>query len=178
MWGFAPSRHSAQRAAASTGEFFRLNEDKEGLGPKGDYVALEDEHAPRRRLHPGPDQTMPTAWTATRIWADMVCYDELGQAEKLDLPHHYCVYAGRRDCHTYKHSHEEILARYGRQMKMCDRVPDVLFAGHGRPDVCCHPGYRHRARCVCALCAGAGPCTGGKGLISAAFYFLIIYFDP
>ena len=65
-----------------------------------------------------------------QIWADMVCYDEL-RHEKLDLPHHYCVYAGRRDCHTYKHSHEEILARYGRQMKMCDRVPDVLSLDMG-----------------------------------------------
>lgn len=27
-----------------------------------------------------------------QIWADMVCYDEL-RHEKLDLPHHYCVYA-------------------------------------------------------------------------------------
>ena len=60
----------------------------------------------------------------------MVCYDEL-RHEKLDLPHHYCVYAGRRDCHTHKHSHEEILARYGRQMKMCDRVPDVLSLDMG-----------------------------------------------
>ena len=59
-----------------------------------------------------------------------ICYDEL-RHEKLDLPHHYCVYAGRRDCHTYKHSHEEILARYGRQMKMCDRVPDVLSLDMG-----------------------------------------------
>ncbi len=35
------------------------------------------------------------------------------------------------NCHTYKHSHEEILARYGRQMKMCDRVPDVLSLDMG-----------------------------------------------
>ena len=51
----------------------------------------------------------------------MVCYDEL-RHEKLDLPHHYCVYAGRRDCHTYKHSNEQIMARYGNRMKMHPRI--------------------------------------------------------
>ena len=36
-----------------------------------------------------------------QIWADMVCYDEIRNAE-LDGPKYFCVYAGRRDCHEYK----------------------------------------------------------------------------
>ncbi|EKC55427.1 hypothetical protein OBE_11570, partial [human gut metagenome] len=95
-------------------EFFRLNEDKEGLGQKGDYVALEVNMRPAGGYTPDLINYANSV-DCYQIWADMVCYDEL-RHEKLDLPHHYCVYAGRRDCHTYKHSHEEILARYGRQM--------------------------------------------------------------
>ena len=110
-------------------EFFRLNEDKEGLGQKGDYVALEVNMRPAGG-YPPDLINYANSVDCYQIWADMVCYDEL-RHEKLDLPHHYCVYAGRRDCHTYKHSHEEILARYGRQMKMCDRVPDVLSLDMG-----------------------------------------------
>ena len=110
-------------------EFFRLNEDKPGLGKKGDYVALEVNMRPAGGYTPDMINYANSV-DCYQIWADMVCYDEL-RHEKLDLPHHYCVYAGRRDCHTYKHSHEEILARYGRQMKMCDRVPDVLSLDMG-----------------------------------------------
>ena len=110
-------------------EFFQLNEDKPGLGKKGDYVALEVNMRPAGGYTPDLINYANSV-DCYQIWADMVCYDEL-RHEKLDLPHHYCVYAGRRDCHTYKHSHEEILARYGRQMKMCDRVPDVLSLDMG-----------------------------------------------
>ena len=110
-------------------EFFQLNEDKPGLGKKGDYVALEVNMRPAGGYTPDLINYANSV-DCYQIWADMVCYDEL-RHEKRDLPHHYCVYAGRRDCHTYKHSHEEILARYGRQMKMCDRVPDVLSLDMG-----------------------------------------------
>ena len=60
-----------------------------------------------------------------QIWADMVCYDEVRNLE-LDGPKYYCVYAGRRDCHTYKHSNEQIMARYGNRMKMHERIPEAL----------------------------------------------------
>ena len=110
-------------------EFFCLAEDKEGLGKKGDFVGLEVNMRPAGGYTPDM-MNYAHSTDVYQIWADMVCYDEL-RHEKLDLPHHYCVYAGRRDCHTYKHSHEEILARYGRQMKMCDRVPDVLSLDMG-----------------------------------------------
>ena len=110
-------------------EFFRLNEDKEGLGQKGDYVALEVNMRPAGGYTPDMINYANSV-DCYQIWADMVCYDEVRNAE-LDGPKYFCVYAGRRDCHTYKHSHEEILARYGRQMKMCDRVPDVLSLDMG-----------------------------------------------
>lgn len=60
-----------------------------------------------------------------QIWADMVCYNEIRNCN-LHGAKYFCVYAGRRDCHTYKHTHEQILARYGSRMKMCDRIPEAL----------------------------------------------------
>ena len=37
-----------------------------------------------------------------------------------------CAYAGRRDGRAYKHSHEEIWARYGADICMAERVPAAL----------------------------------------------------
>jgi hypothetical protein len=45
--------------------------------------------------------------------------------------HCYCVYASRRDCHNYAHSHEEILERYGDSMVMCERMPEMMVPQMG-----------------------------------------------
>ena len=110
-------------------EFFRLKTAKPSLGNAGDILGLEVNMRPAGGYTPDMINYANSA-DCYQIWADMVCYDEVRNLE-LDGPKYYCVYAGRRDCHTYKHSHEEILARYGRQMKMCDRVPDVLSLDMG-----------------------------------------------
>ena len=41
------------------------------------------------------------------------------------------MYASRRDCYRYVHSHEEILARYGNQIVMCERMPEIMSAAMG-----------------------------------------------
>ncbi len=105
-------------------EFFRLTQDKPGLGRVGDYVALEVNMRPAGGYTPDMIN-FANSVDCYQIWADMVCYDEL-RGQRLDLPHYYCVYAGRRDGKAYAHSHEEILAAYGSRMKMCDRIPDAL----------------------------------------------------
>lgn len=110
-------------------EFFQLNEDKPGLGKKGDYVALEVNMRPAGGYTPDMIN-FANAVDCYQIWADMVCYDEL-RNQNLDGPKHFCVYAARRDSHTYKHTHEEIMARYGARMKMCDRMPDALALDMG-----------------------------------------------
>ena len=38
----------------------------------------------------------------------------------------YCVYASQRDCHTYAHSHEDIMAQYGSAVCMQGRMADAL----------------------------------------------------
>lgn len=65
-----------------------------------------------------------------QVWADMVCYDQVIH-EDMNGPKFFCVYAGRRDGVLYKHTHAEIMARYGAVMKMCDRMPDALALDMG-----------------------------------------------
>ena len=105
-------------------EFFRLDADKPGLGKKGDYVALEVNMRPAGGYTPDMINYANSV-DCYQIWADMVCYDEVRNLD-LNGPKYFCVYASRRDCHTYRHSHEAILARYGTRMKMCDVLPPAL----------------------------------------------------
>lgn len=105
-------------------EFFQLNEDKPGLGKKGDYVALEVNMRPAGGYTPDMIN-FANSVDCYQIWADMVCYDEVRHLD-LNGPKYYCVYASRRDCHSYKHTHEQILARYGSRLKMCDELPLAL----------------------------------------------------
>lgn len=105
-------------------EFFQLNEDKQGLGRKGDYVALEVNMRPAGGYTPDMINYANSV-DCYQIWADMVCYDEVRNLD-LNSPKYYCVYASRREGHRYKHSHEQILARYGSRLKMCDELPLAL----------------------------------------------------
>ena len=63
-----------------------------------------------------------------KIWADMIAFDKstmpVGESS-------FCAFAGRRDGKPFKYSHEEIMKKYGKQMKMVDRLPDVLAAAMG-----------------------------------------------
>ena len=103
-------------------EYFQLDRDREGLGKKGDYVALEVNMRP-----PGgytPDMMNFAHDTDVfQIWADMVVFDE---ARKPQGDQYYCAYAGRRDCYQYKHSHQDILDRFGSAVCMTERVPAAL----------------------------------------------------
>ena len=65
-------------------EFFQLNEDKPGLGKKGDYVALEVNMRPAGGYTPDMINYANSV-DCYQIWADMVCYDEVRNAE-LDGP--------------------------------------------------------------------------------------------
>ena len=103
-------------------EFFQLDRDREGLGKKGDYVGLEV-----NMRSPGgytPDMmNFAHSTDVFQIWADMVAFDERRKGEGEQ---YYCAYASRRDGKAYKHSHQEVMERYGSVLCMCDRVPDAL----------------------------------------------------
>ena len=64
-----------------------------------------------------------------QIWADMVTADKRLLPKSKDP--HCCVYAGRRDGYSYVHTHEEILEKYGKDMVMCEPIPDVWSGAMG-----------------------------------------------
>ena len=109
-------------------EFFRLTQARKNLGEVGDFVGLEVNMRPAGGYTP---DMMDFAHNTDvyEIWAEMVAFNE------RRLPDiggdRFCAYASRRDIHTYVHSHEEILERYGSCMKMCERMPDVLSGAMG-----------------------------------------------
>lgn len=109
-------------------EFFRLTKAKPGLGEVGDFVGLEVNMRPAGGYTPDM-MNYAHATDVYQIWADMVTTDRriLPDSGK----HCYCVYASRRDSHAYVHSHEEILARYGKDMVMCERMPQMMVPQMG-----------------------------------------------
>ena len=104
-------------------EFFRLTKEKEGLGRIGDFVGLEVNMRPAGGYTPDMINFAHST-DVYQIWADMIT------SNKRLLPdsgqHCCCVYASRRDSHSYLHSHEEILERYGDSIVMCERMPEMM----------------------------------------------------
>lgn len=109
-------------------EFFRLTRDKKGLGKKGDFVGLEANMRPAGGYTPDM-MNFAHSTDVYQIWADMVT------ADRRLLPpggdDHFCVYASRRDGVGYVHSHQEIMDRYGGQIVMCERMPDLIAPAMG-----------------------------------------------
>ena len=103
-------------------EFFQLDRDREGLGKKGDYVGLEVNMRPPGGFTPDM-MNFAHSTDVFQIWADMVAF---GERRKPFGEQFYCAYVGRRDCHVYKHSHEDVMARYGAAMCMCTRMSPAL----------------------------------------------------
>lgn len=108
-------------------EFFRLSENHEGLGRKGDIVALEVNMRPCGGFTPDMIDFAHST-NVYKIWADMIAFD------RSTMPvggHAYCAFAGRRDGKDFTFSHKDIMEKYGAYMKMTDRLPDVLAGAMG-----------------------------------------------
>ncbi|MCQ2146147.1 MAG: Type 1 glutamine amidotransferase-like domain-containing protein [Bacteroidales bacterium] len=108
-------------------EFFRLDRDREGLGKKGDYVGLEVNMRPAGGYTPDM-MNFAHSTDVFQIWADMVAFDKRVKDEGEQF---YCAYASRRDRHSYVHSEEEILQKYGEFIAMHDRMPKALSSALG-----------------------------------------------
>ena len=110
-------------------EFFRLTKARKGLGEIGDFVALEVNMRPAGGYTP---DMMNYAHTTDvyQIYADMVAFDSSRKPEGPE--HFYCVYASRKDGHTYSHTHEEIMARYGGDLVMQEEMPPMNWPQMGR----------------------------------------------
>ena len=104
-------------------EFFRLAQARPGLGEVGDFVGLEFNARPAGGYTPDL-MNFAHSTDVYQIWADMVCFGERRFPESGE--EHFCVYASRRDCYTYAHSHEDIMGRYGSAVVMAERIPDAL----------------------------------------------------
>ena len=108
-------------------EFYRLLKDHDGMGKKGDVVALEVNMRPCGGFSPDM-MNYANSTNVYKIWADMIAFDH---STLPDGKHDYCAYAGRRDGKDFVLSHEEILEKYGDNLKMVDRIPDVLSGAMG-----------------------------------------------
>lgn len=109
-------------------EFFVLNEDKEGLGKKGDIFGLEVNMRP-----PGgytPDMmNFANDINVYQIWANMVCYDQ-GYFNPEQRPYS-CVYASQRRNASYQHSKDDIFATYGQNILTFEEMPEVMAGAMG-----------------------------------------------
>ena len=116
-------------------EFFCLTKAKAGLGQVGDFVGLEVNMRPAGGYTPDMINFAHST-DVYQIWADMAAFDERRLAPSG--ADHCCVYTSRRDGYNYVHSHEEILERYGAQMAMCERMPEVLSGAMGNQTYMAH----------------------------------------
>lgn len=108
-------------------EFFRLTEDKKGLGKKGDLIGLEvNMRAPGGYT---PDMiNFAYSCDIYQIWADVMAFDEVRHAPTLEKQ--YCCYCARRFDRAYKHSIDEILEKY-KQICFYKDNPKVLSGAMG-----------------------------------------------
>ena len=112
-------------------EFFKLKNDVEGLGKKGDYIGLETNMRPAGGYTPDM-YNYANNTDVYQIWADMVAFDEIRNANlNDDLEKKYCIYVSRRDNHNYVHSHDEIKQKYGQSIVMDERMPDIFSGAMG-----------------------------------------------
>ena len=110
-------------------EFFRLTKARKGLGRVGDFVALEVNMRPAGGYTPDM-MDFAHSTDVYQIYADMVAFDARRVPESGE--HAYCVYASRKDGHTYARTHEEIMAKYGSKMKMQEEMPPMNWPQMGR----------------------------------------------
>ena len=109
-------------------EFFKLTKAKKGLGKVGDFVGLEVNMRPGGGYMPDM-MDFAHSTDVYQLWADMITFDERRLPEHPDQQ--YCIYFGQRDRFHYLHSKEDILAKYGNRIKMCERMPDVMSGAMG-----------------------------------------------
>ena len=108
-------------------EFFRLLQDQEGLGKKGDIMALEVNMRPCGGFTPDMINFAHST-DVYKIWADMIAFDH---STKPVGEHAYCAFAGLRDGKNFAMTHEDIMNKYGSQMKMVERIPEALSGAMG-----------------------------------------------
>ncbi len=108
-------------------EFFRLTQDQEGLGKKGKVIALEVNMRPCGGFTPDMIN-FARSTNVYKIWADMIAY---GDSLMPIGEHQFCAFAGLRDGKDFVLSHDDIMAKYGENMRMVSRIPEALSGAMG-----------------------------------------------
>ena len=108
-------------------EFFRLLQDQEGLGKKGDLMALEVNMRPSGGVSPDM-MDFAHETDVYKIWADMIAFDKTEMKPGEDK---YCAFAGLRDSKDHAMSQEDIKNKYGANIRMEERIPEVLSGAMG-----------------------------------------------
>lgn len=104
-------------------EFFILNRDQEGIGKKGDILGLEVNMRPPGGISPDMEN-FANGVDTYQMWADVMAFDKTDM--KMDYPHHFCGFCGRRDSKNYVLDHDAVMARFGHQLVMAERVQPAL----------------------------------------------------
>ena len=107
-------------------EFFRLTADQ-AIGKEGDVVALEVNMRPSGGFTPDMIN-FANSTDVYKIWADMIAFD------KTDLEpgeHFFCAFAGLRDGKNFVMSHDDVMNKYGENMRMVERIPEALSGAMG-----------------------------------------------
>ena len=108
-------------------EFFRLDEDQEGLGKRGDVIGLEvNMRAPGAYM---PDMiNFSYDSDVYTLWADMIIHDKCF----MNLNQKYLVaYIGRRNDFGYMYSDEQLRDWYKNEIVLDVDVPESLSAAMG-----------------------------------------------
>ena len=108
-------------------EFFRLTQDQEGMGKKGDVVALEVNMRPCGGFTPDMINFAHST-DVYKIWADMIAFN---RSTKPQGEHNFCAFIGRRDGKPFQLSDEDLVNKYSAQMRMVTRIPDALSGAMG-----------------------------------------------
>ena len=109
-------------------EFFRLLEDKKGLGNKGDILGLEVNMRTPGGFTPdmmnfGSDVDM------YRIYADMIAYGK--PQNPINDKKYYVAFASRRDEHVYKTTIDDVKARYADKIVLSGRNAPAIAVAMG-----------------------------------------------
>ena len=102
-------------------EFFRLLKDQH-IGKKGEVVALEVNMRPAGGCSPDM-MNYANSTDVYKIWADMIAFGKTTVAPQEKF---YCAYAGRRNGKPFLYSEQEIVDKYGANIKQIWKVPDAL----------------------------------------------------
>ena len=110
-------------------EFIGLTKDYEGIGKAGDYAVMEVNMRPAGGHDPDM-MNIAQSIDVFEIYAEMVTSGKRFFPESEDK--YICAYAARKDGHTFTHSHEEVMARYGNDIVKQEEMPPIDWPSMGR----------------------------------------------